>query len=120
MLGWLLVVRSSPPGENVQLAETDETVLATWETGLGGTEWLNELVAAGKAKQIAFSGYPCRFVALASDVLPLLDEAPPRYTQLPATKGAEAGWTGNVRIYQDRVKVCPRSEPLTIDAWGQS
>ena len=120
MLGWLLVVRSGPVSEPGSKGASDESVLATWQTELGGTQWLDEMVASGKAEQVAFGGYPCRYTARASDVLRLLADGPPGYSKLPKNKGAEAGWIGRVQIHADRFSACAPDDRLTIDAWDQS
>ena len=122
MLGWLIVVRIDDESHAAAQADGDPTVLAKWAVGLGGTEWLTELVAAHKAKQTMFAGYPNRFVAAARDVLPLIENGPPPYEQLPRGNGREstAGWIGRIQLFEERVAACAADARLTIDAWDQS
>lgn len=120
MLGWLLVVRSRAHVVPPIAATADDTVLATWETGLGGTSWLDALVAAGKAKQERGGGYPNRYAVLASDLLPLLENGPPRYARLPKVEGAELDSPRMLKIYRDKLGACSPDDVLTVEAWDQS
>jgi hypothetical protein len=54
--------------------------LAVWQTGLGGLDWLNELVKAGKAIDLGGNGYPNRYTG-------------PRCMSAPADHGASAAST---------------------------
>ena len=120
MLGWLLIVRSRRPAASGIAAQLDDTVLATWETGLGGTTWLEALVAAGKAKQERGGGYPNLYAALASDLLPLLENGPPRYARLPKVEGAELDSPRMLKTYREKLAACSPDEVLTVEAWDQS
>ncbi len=105
MIGWWIVVAAQTPEERDQAIDTKLALLANWEVGPGGIDWLHRLVKAGKASQLAFSGYPNRFTAQAFDVLPLLAGGPPAHRG-PAIIGddyvMQANWKGNVIFHQDR------------------
>ena len=120
MLGWLLVIRSRVPVVPAIAATPDDTVLATWEPGLGGTTWLDALVPAGKAKQERGGGYPNLYAVLASDLLPLLENGPPRYAKLPKVEGAELDSPRMLKTYREKLAACSLDEILTVEAWDQS
>ena len=62
MLGWQIIIRK----------ESAETSLASWTTGLGGTDWLDALVKEDKSKDLGGNGYPNSYSAKANEILPLL------------------------------------------------
>lgn len=123
MIGWWIVVAAQTPEERDQAIDTKLAVLANWEVGPGGIDWLHQLVKAGRASQLSFSGYPNRFTVQAGDVLPLLAGGPPEHRG-PAIIGDDyvmpANWKGNVIFHQDKIAACPPDQVLTIDAWDQS
>ncbi|MFB8236599.1 hypothetical protein ACFC58_08600 [Kitasatospora purpeofusca] len=107
MLGWWFVVTVPAAGDG------EDVVLAKWETGIGGLDWIAGLVAAGRAEQLGFDGYPLRYTARADDVLPLLADG-----SVPdAGPGAEFRPR---ELYPDRIAACPADALLTVDAWDQS
>ena len=67
MLGWNIgVFKQRDDGASPATAESQHgTRLAVWQTGLGGRDWLEELVRAGKAINLGGNGYPCRYTATA-------------------------------------------------------
>jgi hypothetical protein len=60
MLGWhVSVYRQKDGGSSPATFPTPEgTRLAVWQTGIGGLDWLDELVKAGKAIDLGGNGYP--------------------------------------------------------------
>lgn len=125
MIGWWVVISAQSPEERDRTALEDRkaAILAQWEVGPGGIEWIAQLVQAGKAIQLSGSGYPNRYTANAGDVLPLLVGGPPAHTG-PAIIGDDyvmpANWRGNIELHADRLAVCSVDQVLTIDAWDQS
>ncbi|MFF8770421.1 hypothetical protein [Kitasatospora sp. NPDC015120] len=107
MLGWWFVVTAPAEGE------AEGEVLAKWETGLGGLDWIADLAAAGRADQLRFDGYPLRYTARAGDVLPLLADGSAFDT------GAGAGHRPR-ELHAGRIAACPPDALLTVDAWDQS
>lgn len=91
--------------------------------GLGGLDWLEELVRQGKAVDVGGNGYPCRYKVAAKDVLVKIAAGPPP-NDGPFVIGddyvAPGGWTGNVRIDRAKVSECSPDEGLIIEAWDQS
>lgn len=126
MLGWFIIIARQQPGERVgaNSRPADPRVLATWETSIGGLDWIDALVTQGKATRELASGYPTRYLADADVVLPLL-----LAQQVPAHRDfavlgddyvLPAGWVGEVHFHAERIAQCTQDETLVIDAWDQS
>ena len=129
MLGYWIVVSTQTPEERDAIIDRKKSVLAEWETGVGGIRWLEKLVKEGKATKLRGDGYPNRYTSTADIVLPLLtgDAIKPaddgiwvfgmdegeEYAQPP-------GWMGKVNLRPERIRTCPTDAALTIDAWDQS
>ena len=123
MIGWWIGVAAQTPEERDRSLDRKEAVLANWEVGPGGIDWLQQLVREGKATWLAFNGYPNRYTAKAGDVLPLLAGGPPAHRG-PAIIGDDyvmpANWKGDAIFHPDKIATCPPDQPLTIDAWDLS
>jgi hypothetical protein len=99
MLGWQIIIRK----------ESAETSLASWTTGLGGTDWLDALVKEGKSKDLGGNGYPNSYSAKANEILPLL-----------TIESINSIGGGNTRLKSDQILSCANDETLIIEAWDQS
>jgi hypothetical protein len=120
MIGWWIGVAQQTPQVRDDSVDKKAAIIASWEAGSGGLDWLEKLVQEGKATKLSHHGYPCRYVALARDVLPLIAEGPPVHTG-PTIIGDDyvtpGGWIGNVELHSEKIAACAPDETLTIDAW---
>lgn len=131
MLGYWIFITTLPPekwdAEN--RIDRKSSVLAEWETGIGGIDWLEKLVKEGKASMLLNGGYPNRYTSSASIVLPLIagnaikpvdygfwifgNDEGEEYAQPP-------GWMGKVNLRPEKIRACPSDAILTIEAWDLS
>jgi len=123
MIGWWFVIAQQTPEERDRATDHKAFVLATWETSVSGIDWLRKLTEDGHATQLTFDGYPNRFVAAASVVLPLIAGGPPPHSG-PEITGDDyvmpGDWTAKVTLNHDKIAACPPDQILTIDVWDQS
>lgn len=123
MIGWWFVVAQETPEARAKTVDRKAAVLATWETSVSGTDWLNKLTKEGRATQLTFDGYPNRYTAAASEVLPLIAGGPPAHSG-PEIIGDDyvmpGNWTGKVTLHHDKIAACLPDQILTIEAWDQS
>ncbi|MCX4545920.1 hypothetical protein [Streptomyces sp. NBC_01565] len=111
----MIIISSQTPEQRDRSTVDDRKamILASWDVGLFGLDWLTALVQDGKARQLSGDGYPNRYTARAADVLPLLAHGVP--------PNADPHFDpGRMILHQDRVAACPADQVLTIDAWDQS
>ena len=123
MLGWFIIISTATPDEMRFSGRNQDKTLATWEAGIGGARWLRRLVEEGRAIELRADGYPCRYAALAKDVLPFLEigPAPPGRPAAYADDWyTPAGRLSQLRIFDERVMLCAPDQLLSIDAWDQS
>jgi hypothetical protein len=115
MLGWdISVYRQRNGGLSPATADSPEgELLAKWEAGLGGLDWLDELVTEGKAIFLGGDGYPCRYTSTAEYLFPRIVDLPP---------GAKSDWEGWKVVWSSTALVaqCRLDEWLTVKAWDQS
>jgi len=125
MLGWWIIVSTQTPEERDRADQDAKraAVLAQWETRVEGVFWIEDMVATRRAKKLSRSGYPNRYTARASDVLPLLCASP---TSTGETKVVDADgplgvvWGDKNELHMERVAGCSADRMLTIDVWDQS
>lgn len=125
MLGWnISVYRGAPdPDQRDSSAASDGIRLGVWQTGVGGLDWINDLVSAGRAVDLGGDGYPHRYRASARDVLPVLRGGPPGAKRTWSADPWDIllpGWEGATRIDHPALDECPAEEWLLIEAWDES
>lgn len=124
MIGWWIVISTQTPEERSRHDDDRRaSILAMWEVGLGGLDWLERLVALATAQKIRGDGYPNIYVALAEAVLPLLVDGPPAHDGAMVIGDdyvMPAKWVGNIEMHPDRMAACPSLHQLTIEAWDLS
>jgi len=110
MLGWWITISTrfteGEPAEDRRAAQ-----LSQWETGLGGTQWIDRLVEAGLAQQVQQGGYPSRYTARWADVLPMLGE---RGALIKATRNGPLQW------HAERIAACDPEHVVAIEVWDLS
>jgi len=116
MSGWAITLFTLSP-EEVDSALCYETrqaaILAHWQVGALGTQWLDQLVQQGKAQPLKQSGYPCSWQSTAGAVLPLLQSKAIE----PASDKVSPLWMGAITQYPERIAACSDEQVLTIEAW---
>jgi len=127
MLGWEIYINRKPFDTSGSIHEDrliDESLLATWQTGINGCNWLEDLIAQGKAKYLgSYGGYPRSYSAKAEDVIPLILKLQAK-TDGPSVVGEDyayiGGFNSNIELFIDRINKCSLEEELSIEAWDMS
>jgi hypothetical protein len=117
MLGWeFFVTREADQ-------KTSRPLLASWQTGLGGTDWIDDLVAKGVATNLGGNGYPMRYAIPAGALGAVLQLGAPKHAGPPVIGDdcfLPSEWTGRVKIDIDRIRSLGASDVLIVEAWDQS
>lgn len=126
MLGWHISVYKQHDGRGASPATFDSPTgdrLAVWQTGLGGTDWIDALVRAGAAVDLGGNGYPLRYTATAREALPRVLEGPPGARAnwfLGASDILTEAWAGTTVIDEAASAACRQDEWLLVEAWDES
>ncbi|RZI58579.1 MAG: hypothetical protein EOP14_04810 [Pseudomonas sp.] len=125
---WQFTVTKIPPKTNFLKSkeEVEEFLLATWETSLGGVNWLTAFVDAGKSTLDKSGGnHSWRFVAEASTILPVITAGHPEYqkTWICSNDQKEVStdflsFSEKLQLWPLNIAKCLPRDRLTIDAWG--
>lgn len=124
MLGWLVIVRR--PGARTGHANQDPLVLARWEAGISGLDWIKEIERAGDATRVTEGGYPTEFTVAAHAVMPMLQAGTPPAgprRSIPVIGDdyvMSSGWTGQMTVYRERLVDVPADQLLVVEAWDMS
>jgi len=120
MLGWeFYVTRQVGPVDPKAPGER----IARWRAGLGGTRWVDGLVAGDLACDLGGNGYPMQYTVPAGLLLAILRLGPPTHDGPPVVGDdyfTPAGWTGDVSINLDRLASIDPREMILVEAWDQS
>lgn len=125
MLGWMISVHRQANGGAAPATADAERAgrLAVWQTGLDGLRWLNDLAATGHAVNLGGNGYPMRYTAQASVLIPAILTTPPMAQitwTLETGSVAPAGWPGQTVIDRTVIDACRPHEWLLVVAWDES
>ena len=120
MLGWRIIIYKKDGSGSV----ADRQTLASWLVGLGGTDWLDQMVTEGKATLLGFNGgYPIKYSTTLQDLRPRLATQPESY-EGPVVIGEDyimpSGWRDSMTHNSEVLSTCRPDEELIIDAWDQS
>jgi hypothetical protein len=122
MLGWLVVIAHADAPAPVM--RDGPRTLASWQTSLGGLDWIEAMVAKGAAKWCSGNGYPSRYLTSAAEVLPLIYAGrPPAHAGMPVIGDdyvLPSGWSGDFMSNADCISTCKVADPIAIEAWDQS
>lgn len=124
MLGWYVVIfRTNAKTHLVYDASTDETRLASWSTGINGLDWLDHLAKANKILDLGGNGYPSRYSAKASEILPIISSALSTCNR-PITIGDNIVLSAHdisaLKVDALKISACSPDDQLLIEAWDQS
>ena len=121
MLGFSLTVHLAT---DYTLYESGDPFIASWEAGLGGTNWLEALVSEGKAKVIPQGEFLLQTYAVAAEVLlPIIRGG------IPSPKNSvvigddyimPADWLSNVTLNEEKISSIANEIELIVDAWDMS
>jgi hypothetical protein len=122
MLGWEFFVTRQVATSAVSDAAKEKSV-ASWRAGLGGTEWLDNLVSNGVAADLGGNGYPNLYKIPASALVAILGQGLPKHDG-PLVIGDDyvtpGGWTGGAIIDAAVLQSIDANEDLLVEAWDQS
>ena len=77
MLAWQIYISTE---KNINEDASIDASFASWATGLGGDQWIKDLVKANKAQILKEScGYPNYYTAKAKYIIPLIIKDLPQY-----------------------------------------
>lgn len=119
MLGWHISV--FPDNGNPRY--DSQEVVCRWVTGLGGTDWLEQMAKDGRALKVSWNGYPCGYIMLWKELLPELLLHPKPYegpTVIGEDYVMEKGWWQGKKVNPEALARCQPDTMMRVDAWDQS
>lgn len=122
MLGWEFFVMREADASSRKPGNPDIS-LARWMAGLGGNQWLDDLIAQGKATDLDGNGYPNSYLVSAGVLADFLGKGLPNHKG-PLVIGDDyvmpGGWRGDGFIDIGRMRGLDPDEMLVVEAWDQS
>jgi hypothetical protein len=125
MLGWHISIYRQTDGGGGPATAVSPTGkrLAVWQTGLGGLDWIDELVKNGKAISLGGNGYPYLYTVTAKQLIPLVIDKPPGAPDVWACGPSDIiaeGWEGKTVIDRAAAADCRPDEWLLVVACDES
>jgi hypothetical protein len=121
MLGWEIFVSRRERKINHLIRSSQ--LVAAWEAGLSGTDWLDVLTQEGKAIDLGGNGYPNRWAASVAGIRPILEKGIPS-GKAKLVVGDDDLQQVTLPVYKklawDLLANLPPEEMLDIEAWDQS
>ena len=115
MLGWDILAKGmTKQGEVI--------TIASWSTGLGGCQWLDDLTKQGIGKDLGGHGYPNRYELPFSVLLDKIVPTPPS-GPAPLVIGetyVSQGSISNFKLNYDVILDLDSNSTVEIEAWDQS
>jgi hypothetical protein len=106
------------------MAESAEgSLVAVWQTGVEGLDWLRKLVTEGKVVDLGGNGYPSRFTATAEYLIPRIVDGPPGARDqwlLGAGDIVTDKWVGKTVVDGAVAAQCAADEWLIVKVWDES
>lgn len=102
------------------------TRLALWHTGVGGLEWIEELVQQRQVISLGGDYYPAQYTAMAKYMIPRLRDDPGFaeldwvHWEFDTPENEVPGWLGKAAQNPEAIDACRPDEWLIIEAWDQS
>jgi hypothetical protein len=125
MLGYHISIyklqSGAQPAPSAKAPRTDR--LAVWQTGIGGLDWIDDLVKKGAAVSLGAFGYPTTYTAKIQDVRPRILDGPPDANEV---WGYDPGdiltdkWCGKTTIDRGALDACSPNEWILVEAWDES
>ena len=128
MLGWSYYVLRQPDFVD-KASSPGRGLVASWESGLRGLEWIKSLVKQGNAIDCGGNGYPLYSKMDASMFRKQLINNPPCHPLTGGVPGAvvigddyvlPTSWTGAIELNKSELDACQPEEILSIEVWDLS
>jgi hypothetical protein len=124
-LGWHISIyrQQSDGAAPAAFGTAHGTRLAVWQTGLGGLDWIVDLVKQQKAIALGGNGYPTEYTAMATHLLARIREGPPDANAVWSFDPGDVllpGWLGKTTKDLAAMDACRPDEWLLIQAWDES
>jgi len=121
MLGWQIYISTE---KNMNEDASIAASFASWITGLGGDQWIKDLVTANKAQRLKDScGYPNYYTAKAQDIIPLITKDLPQYNGFfvigeDYVLNGKKNW--DIKLDKARLATITPNKLLYIETWDES
>lgn len=121
MLGWEIYIHRLDSDQSLEATKlTQDSIVAHWRAGLGGYDWIKELVKIDKAKALGGNGYPflfsAKFHVLHSSIL----DGPTLY-QGSMVLGDDyllpKNYLENLTINEANFSKCKANDELYVQVW---
>lgn len=125
MLGWNITIYRKESGGTspASLGASRGDRLATWQAGIGGLQWIDELVKQGLAVCLGGHGYPTEYTAPLEHVRAPVLEGPPHANArwlLGEGDVVTGVWAGQTTIDEEALRAGDPHEWVLIVVWDES